>query len=219
MLTKHTLQFLEELSHNNTKSWFEQHRNRYTQAQFEIKSFIEIWLNEFGKIDESIAHLDPKKCIFRIHRDVRFSANKNPYKTNLGAYLYKGDKQANYAGYYLHIEPGNCFFAAGNYMPMPEQLAKIRQEIDYNLHDFQKILQQKQFKEIFGNISSENKLKRAPKGYDEDNKAIEFLKLKSFMVSTKLSDEKICAKSIQTSIIQLSKTVKPFVDFLNNALD
>lgn len=105
MLTKHTLQFLEELSHNNTKSWFEQHRNRYTQAQSEIKSFIEIWLNEFGKIDESIAHLDPKKCIFRIHRDVRFSANKNPYKTNLGAYLYKGDKQANYAGYYLHIEP------------------------------------------------------------------------------------------------------------------
>lgn len=219
MLTKHTLQFLEELSHNNTKSWFEQHRNRYTQAQFEIKSFIEIWLNEFGKIDESIAHLDPKKCIFRIHRDVRFSANKNPYKTNLGAYLYKGDKQANYAGYYLHIEPGNCFFAAGNYMPLPEQLAKIRQEIDYNLHDFQKILQQKQFKEIFGNISSENKLKRAPKGYDEDNKAIEFLKLKSFVVSTKLSDEGICAKSMQTSIIQLSKTVKPFVDFLNNALD
>ncbi|HNB47851.1 MAG TPA: DUF2461 domain-containing protein [Chitinophagales bacterium] len=219
MLTKHTLQFLEELSHNNTKSWFEQHRNRYTQAQSEIKSFIEIWLNEFGKIDESIAHLDPKKCIFRIHRDVRFSANKNPYKTNLGAYLYKGDKQANYAGYYLHIEPGNCFFAAGNYMPMPEQLAKIRQEIDYNLHDFQKILQHKQFKEIFGNISSENKLKRAPKGYDEDNKAIEFLKLKSFVVSTKLSDEEICAKSMQTSIIQLSKTVKPFVDFLNNALD
>lgn len=219
MLTKHTLQFLEELSHNNTKSWFEQHRNRYTQAQSEIKSFIEIWLNEFGKIDESIAHLDPKKCIFRIHRDVRFSANKNPYKTNLGAYLYKGDKQANYAGYYLHIEPGNCFFAAGNYMPLPEQLAKIRQEIDYNLHDFQKILQQKQFKEIFGNISSENKLKRAPKGYDEDNKAIEFLKLKSFVVSTKLSDEEICAKSMQTSIIQLSKTVKPFVDFLNNALD
>lgn len=219
MLTKHTLQFLEELSHNNTKSWFEQHRNRYTQAQSEIKSFIEIWLNEFGKIDESIAHLDPKKCIFRIHRDVRFSANKNPYKTNLGAYLYKGDKQANYAGYYLHIEPGNCFFAAGNYMPLPEQLAKIRQEIDYNLHDFQKILQHKQFKEIFGNISSENKLKRAPKGYDEDNKAIEFLKLKSFVVSTKLSDEEICAKSMQTSIIQLSKTVKPFVDFLNNALD
>lgn len=104
-------------------------------------------------------------------------------------------------------------------MPMPEQLAKIRQEIDYNLHDFQKILQQKQFKEIFGNISSENKLKRAPKGYDEDNKAIEFLKLKSFVVSTKLSDEEICAKSMQTSIIQLSKTVKPFVDFLNNALD
>ena len=219
MLTKHTLQFLEELNHNNTKSWFEQHRNRYTQAQSEIKSFIEIWLNEFGKIDESIAHLDPKKCIFRIHRDVRFSANKNPYKTNLGAYLYKGDKQANYAGYYLHIEPGNCFFAAGNYMPLPEQLAKIRQEIDYNLHDFQKILQHKQFKEIFGNISSENKLKRAPKGYDEDNKAIEFLKLKSFVVSTKLSDEEICAKSMQTSIIQLSKTVKPFVDFLNNALD
>lgn len=163
MLSNDTLKFLKDLSKNNNKDWFEKNRTRYENAQTEIKAFIAGWIAAYGKKDESIAHLDPKKCIFRIHRDVRFSANKSPYKTNLGAYLTKGGKNTNLAGFYLHIEPDNCFFGAGNYMPMPDQLAKIRQEIDYNFGDFKKIVTSKKFKDHFGELSIENKLKRAPK--------------------------------------------------------
>lgn len=109
MLTNDTLKFLKELSKNNNKEWFEKNRKRYENAQTEIKIFIEEWIKNYGKKDESIARLEPKKCIFRINRDVRFSANKSPYKNNLGAYLNKGGKSSNTAGFYLHIEPDNCF--------------------------------------------------------------------------------------------------------------
>jgi len=219
MLSNDTLKFLKDLSKNNNKEWFEQNRMRYENAQTEIKTFIAKWIIAYGKKDESIAHLDPKKCIFRIHRDVRFSANKSPYKTNLGAYLTKGGKNTNLAGFYLHIEPGNCFFGAGNYMPMPDQLAKIRQEIDYNFADFKKIIVSKKFKDSFGDLSEENKLKRAPKGYEEDNEAIEYLKLKGFTVFKKISDAEITSKELAKTITDLSVTVKPLVDFLNNAVE
>ncbi len=219
MLTNDTLKFLKELSNNNNKEWFEKNRKRYENAQTEIKTFIAEWIELYSKKDESIAHLDPKKCIFRINRDVRFSANKTPYKNNLGAYLAKGGKSSNYAGFYLHIEPNNCFFGAGNYQPMPEDLAKIRQEIDYNFSDFKKIISNKKFKDSFVNLSQENKLKRPPKGYDENNEAIEYLKLKGFTVFKKITEEELTSKDFVKSITELSTTVKPFIDFLNNAID
>jgi len=219
LLTNHTLDFLSELSKNNHKEWFELNRNRYEQSQTNIKLFIKNWIEHFGRKEETIAHLEPQKCIFRIHRDVRFSADKTPYKTNLGAYLSKGGKNTNFAGYYLHIQPNACFFGAGNYMPTPEQLAKIRQEIDYNYSDFLKIITAKRFKETFGNLVEENKLKRAPKGYEDDNKAIEYLKLKSFIVSRKITDNELTSADFIKTITEYSTTVKPFIDFLNHALE
>lgn len=219
MLSNDTLKFLKGLKKNNTKAWFEANRKGYEAAQDEIKSFIAEWIKSYGKIDASIASLDPKKCIFRIHRDVRFSSDKSPYKKNLGAYLNKGGKNHNTAGYYLHIEPGNCFFGAGNYMPTPEELAKIRQEIDYNFSDLSKIIRHKKFSAAFGELNADNKLKRAPKGYDENNPAIEFLKLKGFTVFSKLSDEELISDDFVKRITELSATAKPFVDFLNTAIE
>ena len=218
MLTNNTLVFLKELSKNNNKEWFEKNRTRYVSSQSEVKQLVALWITQYGKIDGSIAHLEPQKCIFRINRDFRFSANKNPYKTNLGAYLTKGAKQANLAGYYLHIEPRNCFFGAGNYMPTPEQLAQIRQEIDYNFIDFKKIIHAKTFVSYFSEINAENKLKRTPKGYEETNEAIEFLKLKSYTVSTKISDKELIQPDFVQQLVALSETAKPFIDFLNNAV-
>ena len=219
MLSNETLKFLKELSKNNNKEWFEKNRKRYENAQTEIKSFIEEWIKSYGKKDESIAHLDPKKCIFRINRDVRFSANKAPYKNNLGAYLNKGGKGNNTAGFYLHIEPDNCFFGAGNYQPMPDELAKIRQEIDYNFSDFKMIINNKKFKDNFRELSTENKLKRPPKGYEETNEAIEFLKLKGFTVFKKFTNDELTSKDFIKTITELSVTVKPLVDFLNAATE
>ena len=218
MITNNTLQFLKKLSKNNNKEWFNENKVSYQNAQAEIVDFIAAWIHQFGKKEESILNLDPKKCVFRIHRDVRFSANKNPYKTNLGAYLTKG-KHTNLAGYYLHIEPGKCFFGAGNYMPMPDQLAKIRQEIDYNLADFNKIISNKKFKENFGELSQENKLIRPPKGYDENNKAIDFLKLKGFTVYKSISDEELLSNDLLKMVVDLSSTAQPFIHFLDNAVE
>ena len=219
MLTNDTLKFLKELSKNNNKEWFEKNKKRYENTQSEIKLFTADWINEYGKKDVSIAHLEPKKCIFRINKDVRFSANKLPYKNNLGAYLNKGGKSSNTAGFYLHIEPDNCFFGAGNYQPMPDELIKIRQEIDYNFSDFKKIISSKKFRESFGDLNAENKLKRPPKGYDENNAAIEYLKLKGFTVFKKLKNEELTSKDFIKIITELSVTVKPFIDFLNNAIE
>lgn len=213
-----TFKFLKGLKKNNNKPWFEANRKSYETSQEEIKSLIAEWIKQFGKTDPNIADLDPKKCVFRIHRDVRFSADKSPYKKNLGAYLNKDGKNHNTAGYYLHIEPGGCFFGAGNYMPTPEELAKTRQEIDYNFSDFKKIVNNKKFKDTFGELSTENKLSRPPKGYDADNAAIEYLKLKGFTVFRKLKDEEVLSKDISKTLTDLSKTVKPFIDFLNNAI-
>ncbi len=218
MITRSTLDFLSDLRNNNHKDWFELNKSRYQQAQKEIKSLLRVWIDELGKIDNTIAELDPNKCVFRINRDVRFSKDKSPYKLNLGAYVVAGGKQSNLAGYYLHIEPNNCFFGAGNYMPMPDQLSKIRQEIDYNFDDFSKIIQDKKFVNTFGLLSSENKLKNPPKGYSTDNVALEYLKLKSFTVFAKLKDGDILKQNFATHLIELCKQVQPFVSFLNTAV-
>jgi uncharacterized protein (TIGR02453 family) len=190
----------------------------YERSVEEIKALTSEWITRYGKHDDSIAGLDPKKCIFRIHRDVRFSADKTPYKKNLGAYINKGGKHANTAGYYLHIEPGNCFFGAGNYMPTPQELAKIRQEIDYNFVDFGKIIQHKKFRSAFGELSVETKLKRPPKGYEESNPAIDYLKLKGFTVFKKITDEEVMSDDFSKSLTTWSLTAKPLVDFLNEAI-
>lgn len=218
MITKNTFDFLSELQQNNNKDWFEHNKLRYKNAQQEIKNLLSVWILEFGKLDNAIAHNEPSKCIFRINRDVRFSKDKSPYKLNLGAYITAGGKQANLAGYYLHIEPNNCFFGAGNYMPMPEQLQKIRQEIDYNYTHFLAIVNDKKFVQQFGNLNDDMKLKRAPKGYEEDNEAIEFLKLKSFTIFAKIKDEALLKPNFIKDLIEMSKLAKPFVYFLNTAV-
>ncbi len=218
MLQNNTLQFLRELKENNNKPWFEANKTRYQQAQADILHMVERWIQDMSRYDEDLSLLDPKKCVFRIYRDARFSADKSPYKSNLGAYLNKGGKATNTAGYYMHIEPGNCFFGAGNYMPMPDELAKIRQEIDYNFEDFRKMVSAKKFHDTFGALSTENKLKRPPKGYEEDNPAIEYLKLKGFTVFKKMDDSELLQKDFPKKLTQLSLQAKPFVDFLNNSL-
>lgn len=212
-------EFLIELKANNSKVWFDIHRERYKIIKNELELFTANWINELGKIDPQIENLDAKKCGFRINRDIRFSTNKDPYKTNMGIFLNPGGKSAWSAGYYLHIEPNNCFFAAGNYQPEGIQLEKIRQEIDYNFSDFENILNEKSFVTNFGTLNRDNTLKKCPKGYSEDNKAIDYLKLKSFIVESKIDEKTILNPLFLNDLMELSKSVKPFVQFLNQAIE
>ena len=149
MVQKTTLQFLTDLKKNNTKEWFDANRKRYEAAKEDVQNITEKLIKSIGVHDEDIAQLQVKECTFRINRDVRFSKNKAPYKSNISAIFSKGGKKADTAGYYVHIEPGGAFVAAGYWSPEAKKLASVRQEIDYNFEEWKKILSAKKFKETF----------------------------------------------------------------------
>ncbi|PWJ42359.1 DUF2461 domain-containing protein [Sediminitomix flava] len=216
MNVENILNFLSELKENNDKEWFDQNRSRYQKVKKEFESVIQEVIDGLSLIDESIADQEPKKCIFRIFRDVRFSKNKTPYKTNFGAFISKEGRKSHFGGYYLHLEPGKCMIAGGSYMPEAEALKKIRQEIDYNADDFLSILNNKDFSSNYGGLVGDQ-LKTAPKGYPKDHPQIELLRFKSFIVSKSVSDKDILAISVDDLVQQFS-ILKPFNDFLNVAI-
>ena len=162
--------------------------------------------------------MNPRKAAFRIYRDVRFSKDKRPYKTNMGAGFSAHGKMEQEPGYYLHIEPGKSFIAGGLYMPSPENLAKIRQEIDYNAERFLKILNNKKFKSYFKGLEEWDKLKTMPKGYAKDHPHIELLKNKSFVVSHKFSDSEVTNKNFRKKVAEACKLMKPMNDYLLEAI-
>ena len=221
MIQQSTLQFLRSLKKNNKKEWFEKNRSKYDNSKINIEEATAEIIKRLSKTDESIAHLQAKECMFRINRDVRFSKNKVPYKTNMGVYFSKGGKKGNQAGYYFHIEPGGAFIAGGLWMPMAEELKKVRQEIDYNFEEFYKIVNAKTFKGLFGDLdrSTAYTLLRMPKGYEENNPAIEFLKLKSFIATRKIPDTELGAKDLGKKVVGYFEKMKPFIDFLNRAVE
>lgn len=221
MIQQGTLQFLKNLNKNNRKEWFDKNRGKFDEAKKNVEETTAEIIRRLSKSDESIAHLQPKDCMFRINRDVRFSKNKSPYKTNMGVYFSKGGKKGIQAGYYFHIEPGAAFVAGGLWMPMPQELKKVRQEIDYNLDDFEKILNSKTFKNTFGSLdrSDEYTLSRPPKGYDDSNPAIEYLKMKSFIVTRKIKDEELSSKDVVKNVVGYFEKMRPFIDFLNRAIE
>ena len=218
MIEKSTLQFLTDLKKNNTKEWFDTNRKRYEAAKENVQNITGELIKAIGIHDEDIALLLTKDCTFRINRDVRFSKNKAPYKTNISAIFSKGGKKADTAGFYVHVEPGGAFVAAGYWNPEPKKLASVRQEIDYNFADWKKILAAKKFKQTFTEgLSKEDILQRPPKGYDAVNPAIEFIKLKSFIVTRKMTDAELQDKNFIKNIVTIFTAVKPMLDFLNSA--
>ena len=164
--------------------------------------------------------MKPREAVFRINRDVRFSKDKSPYKTNMGASLTKGGKKINTSGYYFHCEPGQSFAGGGFYMPEAPQLAKIRQEIDYSFDEWKKIVADKNFKKYFPEgVNGIDVLVRPPKGYDESNPAIDYLKMKNFIVSRPISDDDLLNKNLVKELAKTFEAMKPLIDFLNRAIE
>lgn len=220
MLQSSTLLFLKNLKKNNNKPWFEGHRKQYDTAKADFLLLIESLISSIGKFDPPIANLKPKDSIFRINRDVRFSKDKSPYKSNMAGYFNRGGKKGNGAGYYLHIQPGKSMAAGGIWMPMAPDLSKIRQEIDYNLNEWKKITGNTEFKRMFTEgVKSDSVLQRPPKGYDENNPAIEFLKMKSFIVTRPFTDAEVQSRGFVKEVSKTFQAMKPMVDFLNKSLD
>lgn len=219
MLQSSSLKFLKDLKKNNNKSWFDANRKNYEQAKEDFLSLVETLITAIAAFDPPIAALKPKECTFRINRDVRFSKDKSPYKNNIAAYFNRNGKKSNGAGYYLHIEPGNSFAAGGIWMPEAKDLAKIRQEIDYSFDDWKKISGNANFKKMFTQGVKGESLTRPPKGYEETNPAIEFLKRKSFIVSRPFTDTEVQSKTFTKDVAVTFKTMKPLIDFLNAAVE
>lgn len=213
------LKFLKDIARNNNRDWFEKNKPRYLEAKSAFADFLEALHKELLKFDESLAGLNPRKQAFRIYRDVRFSKDKRPYKMNMGAGFSAHGKMEQEPGYYIHIEPGNCFVAGGLYMPDSENLAKVRQEIDYNAEAFLKILKDKKFKKYFSGLDDFDKVKTAPKGYPKDHPYIDLLKNKSFVVSHSFSDRQVLDKNFVKQVAKVCKALKPLNDFLKRALE
>jgi uncharacterized protein (TIGR02453 family) len=221
MLQKSTLDFIAELQENNNRDWFDVNRKRYQIAKTDMEQFADAIINELSHHDASLAMLTGKSCLFRINRDVRFSNDKSPYKTNMAFWMNKGGKKSSNAGYYVHIEPnGKSFFAGGVYMPMPPDLKKVRTEILYDFEEFKAIVENPTFKASFGTVEVEgHKTSRVPQGFDATHPSADYLKLKSYIASTSLSDIDLTkADLVETIIAGLSQTI-PLVHFINRAFE
>lgn len=222
MLAPSTLTFLTGLSKNNNKDWFEKHRSDFDEAKADFQKFAESILHSFQKEDEDLAPLTIKDCLFRINRDVRFAKDKSPYKLNIAASMSRGGKKSHFAGYYLHIEPGRSFAGGGIWMPMPEHTKKIRQEIDYSLDEFEKIINSKSFKSNYPEgfeRSAEFTLSKVPKGYEKENPGAEYLKLKSWVATKPISDEELTSGNPAKTVLSAFKALMPVVKFLNRSLE
>lgn len=206
--------FLRQLAENNNREWFTENKNLYTESQQNIVVFLEDLIAEMSEFDSELGKIDAKKSLFRIYRDTRFSKDKTPYKTNIGASLGMG-KGSQKGGYYLHLEPGKSFIAGGIYMPESSVLKTLRKEISLYGQEFLNILNNKEFKNYFPELDQDDKLKKVPQGFEKEDPMAEYLKLKSFIVVYNLSDKEISDKSASKSLAKIFKVMKPLNDFLN----
>jgi uncharacterized protein (TIGR02453 family) len=219
MLKKSTLNFLKKLKKNNNRDWFNVNKALYEDARYDFEVLVFDLIQKTAEFDESVSGVEPRSCLFRIYRDVRFSKNKSPYKTNFAADIQAGGRRSGVAGYYVHVEPGSNILAAGLYVPLPDKLLAVRKKIAGNYKEFEKIVTAKDFKREFKKLweGEGNKLKTVPKGFDKEHPAAEYLKFKSFIVFKDISDEMLLSKTFVNNAAKVFKVMKPFNEFLNQA--
>lgn len=199
MKIKTILDFLNMLKNNNNREWFQQNKSIYENAHKEFLGLTSELIHAISTFDNDVLNLDAASCVFRIYRDVRFSKNKEPYKTNFGAFINKHGKKSGNAGYYMHLDPSGSFLAGGIYMPDPDKLKLIRNEIFYNYETFLKIINDKDFKKYFGAIYGEQ-LAKPPREFPKDFAGADYLKFKSYTLMYELKPERF-------------KTDKDFMDY------
>lgn len=221
MLTKDAITFIEDLSKNNNTEWMHANKKRYEQFKKDYHHCIATVLEAMKPLDPSLENLEVKNCTFRINRDIRFSKDKSPYKTNIGIWLSTNKLRKNSPGYYLHYEKGNSFIAGGVWCPEAEELKRIRTEIAFFYEDLDAIVTDKSFQKEFKSLTIEEGqvLKTAPKGFDPNHPAIAFLKLKSFTVSQKIDDSLFLDENFSKKIAQKLMVIQPLNQFLTRALE
>ncbi len=214
-ILKSTLAFLDNLKKNNNRDWFLNNRPDYIKAKENFELFTQAVIDTIAESEPIFKGLEARSCLFRINRDIRFSNDKSPYKTNFGAFIVRGGKKNSdkFAGYYIHIEPGNSFIAGGAYMPPSQWLSEIREKIDAEPEKLKRIINGKDFIKYFNKIDGD-KLKKAPKGYPADHPNVDILKYKSYHVVSHVPDKTVLSTGYSEYVLTVLKTMKPFNDFL-----
>lgn len=211
------LTFLDELSQHNQKAWFDMNRAAYQEARDTFEGLVDTLIDELRASDQ-LQDLSAKECVARIHRDIRFSKDKSPYNTNFSAMIAPGGRKSTQQGYYISIGPqARSLVAGGLYMPSPEQIGRFRQAVDQNAVGLKRITANEDFVKQFGQIEGE-KLKTAPKGYDRAHPEIELLQLKQVIVMHHFSDDEVLAGDFPQQAVTACRAMKPFLDYLNDAL-
>lgn len=212
------LDFLSKLKENNSREWFLENRKEYESAKQQFLAFTEHLILKIKEIDSSIGMVEAKDSIFRIHRDVRFSPNKEPYKTNMGAYIARGGRKSQFAGYYFHLEPNASFVSGGIYMAQPNIMQALRTEIDENSDEFLAIVTSKSFQEAFSSLGEES-LKRVPKGFSSSSPVAKYLMLKHITPIHYLSEAELQSPALAENMVNLFREMYPLIRYLNRAVE
>ncbi|MFA6541674.1 MAG: DUF2461 domain-containing protein [Bacteroidota bacterium] len=216
---KEGIAFLKKLKRNNDREWFAAHKEEFEETvKFPMQCLIATLEPLFAGFAPEF-DVNPKKSLFRIYRDTRFSRDKTPYKTHIAAHfeLRRKPRIMDGAGFYLHIEPGEVFLGGGIYMPDNDQLKKIRRAVSGHSKEFLAVIASPKFKKHFGTIQG-SKLSRPPKGFSVDDPMIEYLKLKQFFAGVEWKEETCYKKDFAGRIASVSKEITPFINFLNEAM-
>lgn len=214
MLNDSVFEFLTQLRENNNREWFQANKKKYDKAKKDFELFIELSIEQIKIIDPEVSGINAKDCLFRIFRDVRFSEDKRPYKTNFGAFIAKNGRKSRYGGYYIHIEPDECFLGGGCYMPASNVLKAIRTEIYHHPNEFKSIIESSEFKRHFPEMYGD-KLKTAPRGFPKDFDHIDLLNYKHYAVGKSVSNEIVCSNKFVEEIDKAFKALYPLNKFLN----
>ena len=220
MIDQETLQFLEDLGRNNYKEWFHEHKDRYQKARANFLEVVQELIYGISAFDPLIARqqLEPKKTIMRINRDIRFSKDKTPYKTNFFTFLNPGGKKAATAGYYLSVSPNDSFLGGGIYMPDNDTLYKIRMGIEGDFEEWKNLLNKQSFKNVYGEVKPSGSLKNPPRGFDKESPAVEYLKYKGYYTQKMLSAQELTQSAFVDQALRDLEAAEPLVKFINREL-
>lgn len=215
IINKDSLNFLKDLGQNNNRDWFNTHKDRYLEAHGNIAAFADALIAEMNKHDH-LETVSGKKSMFRIYKDVRFSKEKTPYNKHWSASFKRATKKLR-GGYYLRIEPGNSRVVGGFFGPVPDDMKRIREDIDLNYHDWQKLLAEPALVKAFGKLAGEQVLS-APRGYQKDHPAIDLLRHKQFLLRHTFTDKEVLDPDFLNIVNDLYKQMRPFFDYMSEVL-
>lgn len=212
------LDFLKRLAAHNNREWFQEHKTEYLQVQAAFEELLSVVIARISLFDESVAHVLPRDCMYRIYRDVRFSADKSPYKTHIGGYINAKGKKSDHCGYYLHLEPENCMIAGGSWCMPADMLRAVRQSVCDNIEHYRSIVEDPAFRRYFP-VVGEQFLKTVPKGFPKDFPYPQYIRCKDYIVSCHLPDDFLNSPDFLDRMDDIFRQLKRFADFTNATID